>query len=428
MNKAIIFPMIWMWTISAFSQNLTLSDAIQVALENNPNIKIARNNAATAENNAWIGNAGLFPRFTLTAGATYAEDGGQFSDNLSSTTTPTAQLQASYTLFDGLGNVYRFKSLQTGGTLGQTEAQLQIESIIIQVAEGFFQGAQAFENYSIAQTLVRISNERYQRALNRSEYGRARMIDDLSALVDLNADSVTLAQAALYWDQAVRSLNLLLFRDVQTPVNVDTSVTIFLHDDLTKLMEKAMSGSRALQAARLRKQQARYNYKSAKAAHLPRLDLTASYGYMQVNPDFDLAFSDPVKTARLGATFSLNLFNGFQTHIERQNARRTYENQSLLAEQAALSIERDLSNALQAFETSLTVHDLAKRSLQVAQLNFTRTKELYQLGQVTTTQFRESQLNLIRAQSQVSSAKYETKLNELAIRQLTGELVDWESE
>jgi outer membrane protein TolC len=428
MNKAAILPILWMMAVSVFSQKLTLSNAIQVALDNNPNIQIARNNAATAENNARIGNAGLLPRFTLTTGATYTADGGQFSDNFGSTTTPTAQLQASYTLFDGLGNVYRLKSLRTGGTLGQAEAQFQIESIIIQVAEGFFQGAQAFENYSIAQTLVQLSNGRYQRALKRSQYGRTRTIDDLSALVDLNADSVILAQAGLLRDQAVRSLNLLLFRDVNTPVSIDTAVVITLHDNLTDLLTKAISGSRALEIARLRKQQARYNYTISKAAHLPQLDLTASYGYTQVNQDLDLTFRDPVRTTRLGAAFSFNLFNGFQTHIERQNARRTYENQSLLADQAVLSIERDLSNAMQAFETSLTVHDLAKRSFRVAQLNFTRTKELYQLGQVTTTQFREAQLNLIRAQSQVSSAKYETKLNELAIQQLTGELVDWESE
>ncbi len=425
MNKTIL--LLILLGLPVFSQEmLTLPEVIRMALEKNPNIQAARNNAANAENRAQIGNAGLLPKLTLTAGASYTDGSeSQIPGAESTFTTPSAQLQASYTLFDGFGNVYRFKSLQTGGALGRAEAQDQIESIVLQTAQGYYGSAAAYENLQIARSLVDISNERYQRALNRSEYGRARTIDVLSAEVDLNADSVTLAQAELQWNQQLRSLNLLLFRDVNTPVTVDTSVQIEPGLSSQPLLAKAMENNKAWESARLRSRQARYDYDITKTAHLPRLDLTASYGYGQTNPDFDLAFDDPVRTARVGASFSLNLFNGLQTHIQRQNARRIWENQALLAGQAQLTLERDVANGLQAFRTSLSVRDLARRSMHVAELNFQRTEELYQLGQVTTTQFREAQLNLIRARSQVSSAKYDAKLNELTLRRLAGDLVEW---
>jgi len=425
MNKGFVLLAGFLTAHSVFSQTpLTLSEAIRIALENNPDIQIARNNAANAKNEARIGNAGLFPKFTLSTGAVYSEDNSRLTPKDASTTT-SAQLQAAYTLFDGLGNIYRLKKLKAGSRLGQAEAQYQIESVILQIAEGYYRTAAAYENWQIAEELVRLSRERLNRVRNRSGYGQARTLDVLSARVDLNADSVTLTQSALLYEQNKRSLNLLLFRNIDTPISVDTSVTIDLCKSLKNLTDQALEKNALLQAARLRALQAQYQYYVSKTAHLPRLDLSASYGYNQLNPDIDFTMNDPVKTIRIGATFSFNLFNGFQTNIQRQNAGRAFENQILLSEQAVLSLKRDMANAYQGFQTSLNVWDLARRSLEVALLNFNRSEALYQLGQVTTTQFREAQLNLIRAQSQVSSAKYDTKLNEMGVRQLIGDLVVW---
>ena len=72
------------------------------------------------------------------------------------------------------------------------------------------------------------------------------------------------------------------------------------------------------------------------------------------------------------------------------------------------------------------VLDLESSSLEAAKLNFKRTQELYHLGQVTTTQFREAQLNLIRAKSSMSWAKYEAKLNEIILMKLSGRLLPLE--
>ena len=67
--------------------------------------------------------------------------------------------------------------------------------------------------------------------------------------------------------------------------------------------------------------------------------------------------------------------------------------------------------------------DLEKKYVEASELNFKRTRELYSLGQVTTTQFREAQLNLIRSRSNVATAKYEAKIKEIDLLRLTGQLI-----
>ena len=66
---------------------------------------------------------------------------------------------------------------------------------------------------------------------------------------------------------------------------------------------------------------------------------------------------------------------------------------------------------------------LEEKNLESAELNFKRTQELFNLGQVTTTQFREAQLNLISARNNISSAKYTAKLLEIELMRLSGQLL-----
>ena len=53
---------------------LTVSEAIELALENNYGIKIASNNNRIAENNTSVLNSGYLPTLTGNAGATYNID------------------------------------------------------------------------------------------------------------------------------------------------------------------------------------------------------------------------------------------------------------------------------------------------------------------------------------------------------------------
>ena len=76
---------------------ILFNDALSLALEQNHLIRIARNSAVIAENNATVGNAGLLPRLSASGGSSVRDTDG------AATTTTNATLSASYTLFDGFG-------------------------------------------------------------------------------------------------------------------------------------------------------------------------------------------------------------------------------------------------------------------------------------------------------------------------------------
>jgi outer membrane protein len=137
----------------------------------------------------------------------------------------------------------------------------------------------------------------------------------------------------------------------------------------------------------------------------------------------NIGFNDAEPSLRIGATLSFNLFDGFQRKIQTQNAKIQQKNRELTWEETRLNLEKEVISAYESYQNSLLVLDLEKKYLEAADLNFKRTRELYNLGQVTTTQFREAQLNLIRSRSSVSTAKYEAKIKEIELLRLTGQLI-----
>lgn len=408
--------------VSQGQDYLTLDEAIARALDHNHDIQAARNDEKVAKNKANIGYAGLLPRIDLSATSRYLDE--TLSDSLGGlsthTTSNTAQIQASYTLFDGLSNIYQYRLLKAGGEQGRLQARNSIELTIVDVSRAYYNVASAFERLSIAREALKISNDRLFRARKRSEYGQARTIDVLAAEVDLNSDSTSLLNAQLDYNEARRELNSLLNRDINIKFAIDTDVDYLDDPGLNYYQTKAFKNNAAYLLTANFLKQAKYSLGMANSKFLPRLDLSASYGYMQSSPDFKIDYSDPIKDMAVSATLSFNIFNGFRDKIDRQNAKLTVKNQQLYKDQLELELTNDVINAYELYNNSLTVLALQQRNLESAELNFQRTEELYNLGQANTTTFREAQLNLISARNSISTAKFNAKLNELHLLRLAG--------
>lgn len=399
-------------------ETLTLEKAVSLALTRNPNVTVARNDARIAGNTAAAGKAGLMPRLSLSGGADY-----QDSERLGTTTTTSAGAAVSYTLFNGFGTIYDMKAARSAGKLGYLSARADIENTIVEVSRAYYTAASSFETLQIGKEALGISRERLQRAEERSRYGRAGTVDVLAARVDVNTDSVTVVEARLAWEQACRSLNLLLDRELDYPCRIDTEVRYGNLAELSVLISMAKRQNALFLIAREQTRRAAYNAGSAAADLWPQIDLSGSVGYSRSVPDFSVGFDNPSKTIRGGLSISWPLFNGGRLRLARESAVLEQKNRKLLETYAEASLEKQVVNAYEAYKNSRLVLHLERENIKAAMLNFQRTRDLYRLGQVTSTQFREAQLNLIRSRTRLQTYTFNAKLDELFLLQLTGILI-----
>ena len=109
-----------------------------------------------------------------------------------------------------------------------------------------------------------------------------------------------------------------------------------------------------------------------------------------------------------------------------QNAKIDHENQELQKEQLVLGVRRDIANALGNYENRLYIYRVQKENVRTNEDNFERSREQFKLGRITSIEFRQAQVNLLDARTSLNLAKYDAKLAELTLLQLTGQLLNVE--
>lgn len=168
-----------------------------------------------------------------------------------------------------------------------------------------------------------------------------------------------------------------------------------------------------------------YNLKVGKSVFLPTIGLTGSYGWNQGNfPETNFLSTSTSTGFSGGVNLSWNLFNGGGSITQIKNAKILLDSQETFEKQIKQEIRRDISNARGNYQNRLQVYQLQEQNVITATNNYERSNERYKLGQITSVELRQAQINLLNTQTSKSLAKYNAKLAELQLLQLTGQLLN----
>ena len=417
---------------------ITRDEAIAQALENNFGIKIAKNQVEIAENNQGILNSGYLPRLRGQAGAGYdlndrltePEDRENVDQKGIESNRYNASINLDYTLFDGLGRMYNFKSLKEQYDLSQLEARETIENTILQLMSVYYEIARLTQNTEVVRDVLETSEERLTRAQYQFEYGQTNNLAVLNARVDVNNDSINLLETRQLLQNTKRDLNVLLDRKIaDKDFVVDTTVGFIPELQLKAFVEEASLNNVSLLQIEKNLNISDYDIKISRAGYLPSIDLTGSYGWNRNRSAATAFFPGSTTTTdgiSAGVSLNWNLFDGGATSVRVQNAKINYENQELLKKQIELEVKRDIANAWGNYQNKLYIYRVQEDNVATNRDNFERTQEQFKLGRITSIEFRQAQVNLLDAQTSLNLAKYDAKLAELELLQLTGQLLNIE--
>ena len=441
-NKTSILVVVFLSTLQVFSQEiLTKKEALKITLENNFGIKIANNNLAIAKNNTSIYNNGYLPSASINTGADYRSNNqkivftdpqtGADSERVGNgviTKTYNASLGLNYTIFDGLGRKYNYQQLKETYNLTALQAKETIENTYLQLFTTYFQIARFSENSDNLSEALTISKKRLQRAVYQYEFGQSTRLEYLNAQVDVNNDSITLIFAKQQLSNAKRVLNVILGSKEDTNYNVETDIEygkMMIYNDL-KI--KTLENNSLLNQNKKNIAISEFNIKVNQSNFLPSLNFNASYGFNRtenenlVNPfGARLITSDGLNA---GVNLSWNLFDGGTTKIRVANAKIVLDSQQILLEQQKVNIENNLKNTWENYKNQLFILTAQEQNVLTTQNNFDRTEERYKLGQVISVEFRQAQVNLINSKTALNNAKFDAKLIQLQLLQLSGDILN----
>jgi len=429
-NIVIIFVFLSV-VLKGFSQEiLSKEEALQSLLENNYSVKLSNNTVAIAENNTSILNSGYLPRVSAAAGANYSnsnqdlefQNGSASEVNNAESDTYNASLNLNYTIFNGFNRKYLNKQLREQLSISELEASATIDQAIFDVFSMYYQTAELTENLNILKEALLISKKRLERTNYQYEFGQTNKLAVLNAQVDINNDSINYINTKQFLENSKRNLLLLIGDKEVKDFSVDTSVKFKSIDNLENLLQK-LPQNILMQQAEKSLVIASYNTKINKSGLMPSLGLNSAYSWNQFNNPETSEISRQINNGlSAGLSLSWNIFDGGTTKTRVQNALINEDNQQLIKDQFEHQLTNTITNTYYDYQNKRYILQTQEQNLLTAETNFSRTEEQYKLGRVTSIEYRQAQLNLLNAQIAILSAKYDAKIVELSLLQLTGEL------
>jgi outer membrane protein TolC len=418
---------------NVYSQNiLTKEQALKDLLENNYAVKLSKNDIRLAENNASIFNSRYLPTVALSAGAQYsnlnqeieAQNGITTNYDNSETKTYNASVGLNYTLFNGFNRKYASRQLQEQLAMSNIDAEATLEQAILDVFSNYYQTAQTAENVRVLYEALQISKQRLKRTKYQYDYGQSTKLAVLNAEVDVNNDSIKYINTKQILENSKRNLLVLIGDTQKQDFDIETTVQFVAMPTLAVLLADLPQNTSMQQLEKALKI-GEYGIKMSKSSYLPTLGLNTSYGW---NLGDYPATSQAAKSINYGLNAGLslnwNIFDGGATKTRVQNAQISQENQLLRKEQLEFQLQNLITNTYYNYQNKRLVLQTQEQNLQTAQRNFDRTTEMFKLGSVSSVEYRQAQLNLLNAQTAILTAKYDAKIVELQLLQITGRLMD----
>ncbi len=432
-----IVALLLLMNLQVFSQQvpdtiLKLSGAVAVALDKNQDILIARNNLRIAEVNKGVLNSGYLPSLTGTAGASYSNSntditlstGNEISKNGAASTNYSAALGLNYRLFDGLNRHYNFKILKETYTLSELQARSVVENTLIRLVRSYYQVARLTSKLANLDRMIKISTTRLQYMKDKYNYGQATELDMLNAEVDLNNDSVNYINTLRQLELAQNDMRVVMGVDMTLPFTIDTAVVfgppINYGDMLTNALNKNVDYLIAIQSKGISDLQ----LKRTHTGYIPKLDVSGQYSYNRSESDVGNLLFQQSNGYNLGASLSWNIFDGGRTRTQELNARIQVENAQIQQEKIKTELERQVADAYSNYKNMLFILKTQETNMKINDLNFNRSAEQYKLGQLTSLDFRQAQINLQLAVDQYNEALYNAKVAELELIKLAGLFLD----
>jgi outer membrane protein len=412
-------------------EKLSLKQAITIALENNYAIKLSDNFSEVSKNDVTLGNAGFLPIATgnfndnnrIETSEVDLASGQSRNANNAKTTNINYGATLNWRIFDGLQMFTNYDRLKELEKLGELNAKLTVQTTIADVIEAYYNLVTQQKQLIATQTALEVSLIRIKNANSRYKIGKGSKLELLAARVDLNTDTTQLLrQEDLIRAGKVR-LNQLLARELRTEFTLEEDLNIDKTLAYEKLKTLADAQNPDLQTAVVIQKISELNLKQIKGARYPVVALTSGYNFTNsTSPPTGFALRSNSRGLNYGFTASVNIFNGFQQNRLEKNSKLNIEASKFSLEQTKQNVNAQLLTAYQNYQTNLQLIFLEESNVEVAKENLDITLDKYRLGSIVPLELREAQRNFIDANARYANSLFQTKLAEIALKEITGSI------
>lgn len=430
-----LFTGIFVTGLAQAQRPLSLEEAVATSLQNNYDIQLSRNDSALAALDYSYANYAFYPRLNASGGINFNNnnqkqtlaDGTKRDRNDIKSNTTNASLNLNWTLFDGMRMFITRKRLGELVELGELQIKNQVVTTVAGVMQTYYNIVSQEQRLKAIEEQMQLSEERLRLAQYKFDVGTGAKPDVLQAQIDLNAQK----SAHLSQQTAIAKLKEQLNQLLVLPMSNDFAVsdTIVFNEGL--IIDSIQAGINTTNPQLLLAQKsldiAQLTLEERRAERLPTVSFNSAYNFNRTNNQAVINPFQPLFNQNhglnYGFTATIPIFNGYITRRNIRAAQLDIEYQQLTYQRNLSQLTTSVSNAYRDYDLYKRTLDLEEENMNLVRENLFIARERYRLGISTFLEMREAQQSLADAANRLIQARYNTKLAEIELLRLRGDIV-----
>ena len=408
---------------------LTLDKALEIALDENPTIKVAAEEIAlkkVASKEAW---QSLLPEASLNGSLDHTIKAAEMKLNDMSfkmgqdgTNTANAGLSINLPLFAPA--VYRAMSMtKTDIELAVEKSRASELDLINQVTKAYYQLMLAQDSYEVLQGSYKLAEDNFNVVNAKYQQGAVSEFDKISAEVQMRSIKPNVISAANAVTLAKLQLKVLMGITADVDIKTDDNLTNYesmLFANQLKEEDMSLENNTTMKQFELNMKLLEKNVKSLKTNFMPTLSMSFSYQYQSLyNPNinfFDYTWSN---SSSLMFNLSIPLYRA--SNFTKVKSARIQMRQ---LDWNRIDTERKLNMQVVSYRNNMTASSEQvvsnKENVMQAEKAVQIAGKRYEVGKGTVLELNSSQASLTQAQLTYNQSIYDYLVAKADLDQVLG--------
>jgi len=427
--KKITYLLIALFLSASLSgqEPLTLSSALENALENNYGLIISRANLDVAEiNNNW-GTAGRYPSigFDASDNNSYELNSSTYANRLS------AGVGLNWVLFDGFRVNFTKARLENLEDLTSGQLAVQVESTIEDIILVYYSVLLQKEQLKVLETVMQLSDDRYQYELKKKSLGGSVTYNVLQAQNVYLTDKANFLNQEMLERNSIRNLNFMMgVEPSQTWEFTEAFEADTSNFTLADLLSKMKADNQSLKNQYTSLLLSENETSLRKSAYYPSVSLGAGMDYSHswsysggaqtLNNESILPFGN--------VRLSFDIYSAGVRKRGVEIARINEDVAKVEIDQMEHALTNELFNLFDFHEVRLELLNVANENLAAAELNLSISEDKYRSGVINSFNYRDIQLIYLSVSYQRLQAVYNLIGSKAGLTRITGGFLGYASE
>lgn len=409
---------------------LNLDKALEIALSDNPTIKVAEEEIAlkkVSHKEAW---QNLLPEASISGTMSHTITAPQFSIGdqtvkmgKDKANTATGTLNISLPLFAPA--VYRAMSMtKTDIELAVEKSRASKQDLVNQVTKAYYQLMLTQDSYDVLQKSYKLAEDNYNIVNAKYRQGTVSEFDKITAEVQMRSVKPSVISAGNAVTLSKLQLKVLMGITADVDIKIDDSLAAYegvvFANQLDNTVHEGLVNNTTMKQLELNRLMLQKNIKSLRTNFMPTLGLGYSYQYQSMNNDSWNVFNYNYGSSS-SLVFSLSIPLYKASNFTKMKSNRIQMRQ---LDQNRLDTERKLNMQITSYQDNMSASSEQvssnKENVMQAEKAVQIAGKRYEVGKGTVLELNTSQVQLTEAELTYNQSIYDYLVAKADLDQVLG--------